>query len=380
MPRELTWQVVVWLAAAGLAGAMMLDRGNGGVYAGIARGRVVQLSVPWDARVRAMPVEPFQPVRRGDVVGVLDDSVLEAQIAAVEAEIGRLRAEHRANRALLEAETHTRRSRWEADARSFDEDASRLAVALREALADLEYDRALLGGLEANAGHLERLVDRGHAATAEVELARAEAAATARRVEQASALVADLEARLAAAEARGSQFRGAAPAAPASDPAADHLTQAIAVQEALRQELVAQREQCVLRAPFDGTVLELHGRAAETPLRRPGEGNMRRPGESVGPGDPVVVVASERPVEIVAWAVEGRDAEIRPGLEVVLTATAPQRQWVDARVTAVGASVERLPERLWGQFQVPEWGRPFLVALPPGFAVAAGDRVDVRVP
>jgi hypothetical protein len=326
-----------------------------------------------------MSVEPFQTVARGDVVAMLDDSVLQGQIAAVEAEIERLRAEHGQDRAILEFDADAQRARWEADARAFERDTAQLAIALHEARVDLEYDRALLQGLESNVAHLDRLVERGHAAGSEVGLARAEAVATARRVEEGARLVADLEARQQDAEARELEFRSRPPGPPSRDPADVHLQNAIAVQEGLLRELLAQRELCVVRAPIDGTVLEIQPRAADAPLQRPGEGNMRRPGESVGPGEPIVVIASARPVEVVAWAPEGRDGSLEAGAAVVLTTMGGRRQIVEAEVSAVGASVERVPERLWGQLQIPEWGRPFLVPLPPDLAVAAGDRIHVRL-
>jgi len=377
--RETAIQLGVWLGAALICVFLLARHARESSWTGLARGRIVHLSVPWDARVEATPVSLFQHVRRGDVVAILDHSVLAAQIQAVEAEIARLRSEHDEIQGLLDAEVAERRSDWSAETRAFARDAAELAVRLKEAEADLEYDRSMLVGLEGNAAILEKMFATGHVAQAEVELARAEAVATANRAAANERLVLDLRGRLAASEAREAEHAGLEPSRPARAPANDHLAQAIAVQVGLQRELEAQRDQCILRAPFDGTVVEIRGRAGEESVRRPGEGDLRRPGEVVGAGEPVIAVAAARPSEIVTYVASGSGDRLRPGVEVELVSGAT-RQVAASVVEAVGPAVERMPESMWGPMQVPRWGRPILVRIPQGFDVAVGDTVGVRLP
>jgi multidrug efflux pump subunit AcrA (membrane-fusion protein) len=346
---------------------------------GLARGRVVQLAVPWAARVDAVSVKLFQRVRRDDVVAILDHGVIAARIEQVQAEIARLRAEHDYERELLEAELGSRRSEWDAEERAFARDATELAIRLREARVELEYDRAMLAGLNASAGSFDALVTAGHAAPTELELARAEATATAKRAAENERLVSDLEARLADAQGRAQRHQGLEPRVPSETPAFDQLQHAIGVQLGLLAELQVQRAQSILRAPFDGMIVEIQGRAGEAALRRPGEGDLRRPGEVVGAGEPVVAIAEERPTEVLVWALDGPGGGVKPGAAIELTSDAPRRQVAVSTIQSVGATMERLPESLWGVERVPRWGRPFLVPIPEGFDVAAGGRVAVRL-
>ena len=378
-PRESVIQLVVWVLAVVACLAIATWRSGSDGIVGVARGRIAQLSVPWSARVTAINVEPFQPVRRGEVLALLDDSLLRAQITTVRAEIERLRAEHVQDEGLLDADVRSRAADWAADDRAFEADAARLAVEQREVQVELDYDRALLVGLQANVARLDDLLARGHAAPSELELVRAEADATARKIAQNERLLADLERRHREAQGRSESFAARAPLRPSRSTAARHVAEAIAVQEGLLRELEAQREQCILRAPFDGRVVEIQGRAGEMAMRRAGEGTIRRPGEVVGPGEPVVVVAAERPTEVVAYAPDGRGAEVRPGIEVIVMATGSLRQRGSARIAAVSPTIERLPERLWPSPLFPQWGRPFVVPLPEGFLATAGDRVRVHI-
>ncbi len=370
--------VVVWVAAAGLFVVLALNRGSSTAMIGLAHAPIAHLSVPWAARVEAVPVALFQAVRRGEVVALLDDDVLQAQIATVEAEIARLEAEHAEASGLLDADVSNRVARWDADRRAFASDAAALAIDLQKVRVDLEYDRALLAGLRANVGSIERLVQQGHSAPAELELARAEAEATARRVDESELLRARLEASWKEAEASRTEYQTLRPLRPHGDAAARHLAQAVTVQHGLRRELEAQRAQCVLSAPFDGRVIGIQGRAGEAALRRPGEGEIRRPGEVVGAGEPVVAIAAEHPTEVVAFSLEG-GAHLEPGLEVMLIPHHGVPRGAISRIVSVSPTVERLPERLWPPGGFPAWGRAFVVPIPRDLDVAAGDSLTVRI-
>ncbi|MBP7149283.1 MAG: HlyD family efflux transporter periplasmic adaptor subunit, partial [Acidobacteria bacterium] len=363
--RDLAVQVAVWTVAALTCVVLLVAREGSPHMVGVARGRIAQLSVPWATRVETVPVELFQEVRAGEVVALLDDDVQEAQIATVRAEIARLKAEHAQTEAEADAEAGERLARWSADERAFARDSAEFAVRIQEVRVDIEEDRALLDGLRAKAELYEKLAARGHASTSDLELARSEAAAVAGRLHENERLEADLAGRLREAEARFGRYGKRPPPAVPRARAADHLQQAIKVQEGLLRELEVQRAQCILRAPFDGVVVPLHGSAGVATLLVPGEGDLRRTGEVVGPGDPVIAIAAEEPTEVVAYALSGgRSPKLRPGMEVELRTTGSARQIGRSRIAAVSPTVERLPDRLWRNAQFPEFGRPCTLPVP----------------
>jgi hypothetical protein len=57
--------------------------------------------------------------------------------------------------------------------------------------------------------------------------------------------------------------------------------------------------------------------------------------------------------------------------------TGAKRRVTRSAIASVGSTIDRLPERLW-ENQIPRWGRPFLVPIPQGLEVVAGERVEIR--
>ncbi len=371
-------QIAVWLAAAAAAVILFQHRSESFQIIGLARGRVSRVSAPYEARVERIPVQLFGPVKKGQVVAVLDDSLLTAQIATISAEIARLRAEYAENQTLLDADVRARLSRWDSENRAFSNDTVQLSVSTQELKAVLEYDRALLEGLRAAMENTEQLAKNGLGPLADFQSAKAEYEATVKKVEENERLLAHLRAERQTAEQRLAAHLQHRPVSPSQEAALAHMRQAIAVQEGLRLELQAQRDEYILLAPCDGIVIELQGRPRDASASRPGEGGMRSPGEVVVPGQTIVAIAQAEPTEIVAYADDHQAPELSPGLPVRLTSGGRRRQVALSEIVAVAPTVQRLPETLWQDPRLPEWGRPVLVRKPPGMTLRVGERVMVR--
>lgn len=367
--------VAVWLAAVAAFALLVAGRGGDAELVGLARGRVVHVAAPVTGRIAEMLVQPAQPVRRGQTIARLDDSVVARQIDALQAESRRLEAEHAEARSVLDAESRHRSAERSAEERSFEAGVADLDLRILELETELASERALLAGLReerrilvdgARDGLVSRLdTDRAIAAH---EASAARVAALERHLERARA-------ERVAAAARTDRFGRERPAPPSAAVAEAHLRATLAAQRALIDELEALREQHVLRAPCDGVVVDLAGTAGETATLRAGEGVVRRAGEVVAAGEPVVAVAETGPSEIVAWVHEGANVALRPGEEVRVAPAGAPRRVVTTRVVAVHPVVERLPERLWRAPGMPAWGRPVVLAVPPDLGVRPGERV-----
>jgi multidrug resistance efflux pump len=61
-----------------------------------------------------------------------------------------------------------------------------------------------------------------------------------------------------------------------------------------------------LKSPIDGVVIAIRGRVNEVLSQRPGEQMVRRAGEVVTAGDPILAVAENEPTEIVAYVSENQ--------------------------------------------------------------------------
>lgn len=345
---------------------------------GVARGRVSQVSAAHAGRIESIPVRLFDRVSKGQVVAVMDDELLVAEILTISAEIERLQAEYKQARSVLSADVENRRSRWEAERRAFANDVAQLTVDILELKTTLAADRALLRGLALEVKNASKLVDDNALPAIELDRAKVAYESLAAKIREDENLLKRLEAEEKTSQEREEDFARHIPVSPSEAIDLDHLRKAIKVQEGLIAELEAQRAETVLRAPFDGVVTEIQPTGGNADLRRPGEGVLRRAGEVVAPGEPILAVAEIQASEIVAYASEHQMAELREGaLMEIKTRTRPFRIG-RSRAVAVAPTVERIPQQLWPNPRVPMWGRPFLVGIPPGMKLSPGELVWVR--
>lgn len=352
--------------------------GQSGSVVGIARGGVFQVSATYVGRIKSIPVRLFDRVSRDQVVAVMDDELLAAQIATISGEIDRLRAEYEQERSMLDADVANRQSKWVAENRVFVGNVAQLKIQMLGLRTVLEEDRPLLKGLALEVTNASRLVK--DKALPEIELVRAKAAhaALAAKIRENEGALKQLEAERKAAQERTGDFARHTPVLPSHEIDSEHLRKAIQVQEGLIRELEAQRAETVLRAPFDGIVIEVQLRAGDAAMRCPGEGVVRRVGEVVAPGEPILAIAETSPSEVIAYAGEHQMNDLREGAVVEIRTRTQPPQTGRSRAVAVAPTVERLPERLWANPQLPAWGRPFVVSIPPRMKLSPGELVWVR--
>lgn len=388
IPLRQQWQLVRYrvlplliFGAAVVMAAWLMGRhaGRSGNVVGIARGRVFQVSATYVGRIRSIPVRLSERVSKGQVVTLMDDSLLVAQISTISGEIERLRAEYEQERSILHADVANRRSGWVAEQRVFAGDVAQLKIKTMELRATLEEDRVLLKGLALEMTNTSRLVSDKALPEIELERARAAHGALAAKIRVSEGdLLKLLAAERKAAQDRTGSYARHTPLMPSQEIDLEHLRKAVRVQERLILELEAQRAETILKAPFDGIVIEVQPGAGDAVMRRPGEGILRRVGEVVAPGEPILAIAEISPSEVIAYAGERQMNALHVGAVVeIKTRTQPaQMGW--SRTVAVTPTIERLPERLWANPQLPTWGRSFLVSIPQGMRLTPGELVWVR--
>ncbi len=65
-------------------------------------------------------------------------------------------------------------------------------------------------------------------------------------------------------------------------------------------------------------------------------------------------------------------------MEVELVRNSDPPQIARSHVIHLGPAIEQLPNRLWRNPNVPQWGRPFLVEIPEGMDLIPGELVGIR--
>jgi len=201
----------------------------------------------------------------------------------------------------------------------------------------------------------------------------------AKNIEENKRLLVHAEEDLAQAVQRRDEFAQQQPQHPPVDSALGVIYKEIEVQEHLIEELRARRMPLVLKSPIDGVVIPILGNANEVALCRPGENTLRRPGEVISAGDPIFAVAEIEPREIVAYVEERQLARVREGMVVEIVKNAEPAQIARSQITYVSPVIEQMPERLWRNPNIPQWGRALLIGIHPDLKLVSGEIVGVKL-
>ncbi|MHC4069682.1 MAG: HlyD family secretion protein [Planctomycetota bacterium] len=382
--RQHAVPVFVWFCALACAIVLFQRRAQRFEVLGIAQGQVRQVAATCSGRLINVPVQLFQKVKEGDVVAiidtVLDDENIEAQLATASAEIQHLQAQLTETESRLEVEATNLQTDRIASERRFYVDVEDARLRVLELKTQLETDRILLEQLELDmkVASARSVRDQNDTAYYEVQKAKLEQAALAKKVQENQRLLEQTEAGLNQAQQRRDEFAQRQPQYLSTDNTLEVLRRAIKVQELRVGELLARREPLVLKAPIDGVVSQILRR----PVRRTGEGvvrqMIRRSGEAVTSGEPILTISGKEPSEIISYVSDEQLAWVRAGMTVQLVKETEPLQIAASKVTYLGPIMEVMPQRLWLVPNIPQWGRPMLIEIPPGMKLLPGEMVGIK--
>ena len=137
--------------------------------------------------------------------------------------------------------------------------------------------------------------------------------------------------------------------------------------DAMIAELQAQLDARAMKAPIDGTVVEVH----------------RRPGQSVRRGKPIMTIAGEAAPFIIGYLREDAPLRAEPGMKVTVRTRGGSRrgQAFETYVNSVAPQVQKIPRRHLHNPNVEEWGFLVQIALPAGMpadaALRPGEMVEL---
>lgn len=370
--------MLVWLLAVAVVGILFYSGTQRFEVVGIAQGEVSQVCAPVDGRLKAVYVKLFENVTKGQVVAALDDELVTAQIATVSATAEHLRSQLvPMQQQILSDIARSELDRVE-EQRRFAVDVERARLEILGLKAQIAADRIMLEDYAAEVKITEDLVQKNTVAPYELQKAQVLYNALAKKVEESEKHLAGAEEQLIEAQRRRDTFAAQTPQQPAIDVALDAIRKEAAVQEKLIEELDIQRRELIMTAPIDGIVVQIPTRTNDAGLRRPGEGIMRKTGEFVRAGEPILVIAQVRPKEIIAYAMTGQIDQVKAGQRVELVKKTVPAKMAQSQITYVSPIVEQLPPRLWINSNMPQWGLPFLISVPEGMELTSGELVSIR--
>lgn len=372
--------VVVWLGALACVIALFYHRSRRFEAVGLARGRVHQVAAPCDGRLKIVCVELFDEVAKGQTLAALDDQLLKAQMATTCAEIEHLMAQLIPTQEQLLAEAANLETTHVGDQRRFIVDVENARLRILQLRALIASDQITREDLAIEVKILQELVRQDAVAPYELQRAQVQYDSLAKKIEENEHLLEQAKIDFEQTQQRRDEFAMRQLQHPSADSALEVIRKQAQVQEKLLEQLLVQRDSLVMKAPVDGTVIQIRANANNVALRRTGEGVLRRPGEVVLAGDPILTIAEPQPTEVIAYARQGQLNWVREGMAVELMEFAQdggKLQVGHSQVTHVGPAVEQMPQQLWRNPNIPEWGRPFLVKIPPQMTLVIGERVGI---
>jgi len=370
--------VLVWLVAVVSVVWLFQRRVQRFEVLGLAQGRVCEVASACDGRLKTVSVELFEKVGKGQVLVLLDDELLKAQIATVSAEIEHLMAQLIPAQDVLVTEAANLETDSVAAQRRFCVDVENIRLRILELKTLIETDSILLEDLAVEVKIAQQLLDEDAIAPYQLQKAKMQYHALNTKIEANQNLLEQAKIYLSQAQQRRDEFAQRRPFHPSVDSALEPIRKSIKVQEKLIDELLAQCRSLIITSPIEGVVTQIQGPANQVALRRPGEAVLRTPGEVVLAGEPILVVAEARPSEIIAYVAEGQLGRVREGLTVEIIKQRDPPQIAPSQVVCVGPVVEAMPQQLWQDPRITQWGRPILVKVPPDMELVPGERVGIR--
>jgi multidrug resistance efflux pump len=349
--KQKTLPLVVWCACAVLAVGMLLSRARRFEYVGVASAPSYEISSRTAATVASVGVGLYDKVGVGDVVVVLDDTQVKAAVETARANVRRLSAELDAAKAGLGLATDLRRF-------AVDEERQRLdALSIK---VTLESDRVELERRKIEVRRADALRAANLLSDADRDNARLSYEQLKRRNEENERLLQETEDAVRRTQARRVDYEHGG-AGSGNEPAAFRpLREGINVEVQRLKEVETQREALVLKSPVAGRVSRI----------------LAARGQSVVAGEPILLIEEESVKEIVAYLREGDIRAVAPSSKVRITSVRSGRV-ADSVVIAVGPGLEALPQRLWKNPQMAEYGLGVTIGASPLMALTPGELVSV---
>ena len=384
--------ILVWLGAVACVIGLFTRRSQRFEIVGMARSPVVHVSVNCAARLRSVPVKLFENVTKGQTVAIVNTVLdneqprieLQTQLDAILAEIEHLSAQLVPTQEILLAEESDRVINRIARMRTFDNDIVNARIQILSLRSQIASDRIVLEDLAMETKIVRDLVEQKALAPYEQEKAQVQYDALAKKIEENDKLLEQAKSDLPQAQQRRDEYAKNHPFNPSVNDALEVIRKQIAVQERLMDGVLAQlealkaRENLELKAPIDGVIIPIEQQANEALMRRPGEKIIGQPGEVFTAGEPILAIAEARPSEIIAYIGDRLLGQVEKNMPVELIKNREPLQIARSQITQIGPTMELMPERMWLNPNMPQWGRPVSIEIPEGLELIPGEMIGIR--
>ena len=360
--KQRSLPLIVWSVCALLCVVLLTNRARSFQYIGLAQAPQYEVSASATGTIDTLVVALFQDVQAGEVVATLDERSVLASIETTNARITKLQADLGSARAQMFSGSGSGLADFNADLRRFqiDEEDRRLeGLSLRVVVESDEVERSRLW-LEVERNR--ELLGDGIIGQSFFETIQAAHDVVDTRLTKNKILLAQTDEEFQVARERRRAYEGELSVIPEAAPQLLPLQEAITIEAARLREIQVQRASLVLRSPVDGRVSSVYGRR----------------GQAVVPGEPVVMISERSVSEIVAYLAEADGLRVEEQQPVRLVSHTRPGVVSDSVVLRVSPGIEVLPQRLWRNPQIADYGRAVVIAPQAAMKLTPGETIEVR--
>ncbi len=352
----------VWLCAILLLFVWAGGRSRYLVGVGIVEARQTLVSPIVDGNLQSLAVDIFEEIRAGQILAMMDDTVIGAELAVAAAEMAQLRAEVLAESRRLDSNDAEQEADELNTLRRFQMNEAEAELDYLVMISEQEADTIKLGRLLLEMNRQRDLVDQDIGTEELYDDARLRHEELSKELEENELAIKSAKEMLEQATQRRSELEEQFQIPGGGDFLAP-IREELNVQAAKISEIKQRRAMLALTAPVSGQVMHI----------------FHRPGETVLAGDPIMAIADTGYQRVLAYVDERSAGEVRSGNEVRLQSEHRPDRIIVGRVESAGAAIQELPIALRKTPVFPEWGFPVLITDIPQGVFLPGERLKVRI-
>jgi multidrug resistance efflux pump len=356
--------LLFWSAAGVSAWMLHQNRPITQEFIGLVRNTEVEVASAIDGRIDNFSIALYQFVETGEVIATFDPAQIQAGIATARAALTKLRSELGAERARIENAERTNGFDRDMELRRYLSDESEARIDGLQVQGSIASNVVQEQRLRVRLTRIRALAEQGLTPTADVEELELRIERIAAEIASDRELLASNLEELENARQRTDFYRESLPEPPQYNPIIEPLNLALDVQEAAIDELLITARELVVRAPVDGHVASLTGHR----------------GRVVMAGEPLLSLIPTGVFEVEVFIPESALGTLKVDDTVLLTSTVDPTLSVESLVIRIAPDIRALPNRLWLDPAIPEYGRVALVRGAPSLSLSPGERVLVRRP
>ncbi len=367
--------VIVWVAAIAGVVALFFFRSQRIEVIGLARAQTHTVSTVLPGRVVDLPIALFKPVAKGQVVAIIDTLAdddaakdkLEGQKATLNAQIKHLNAQLVPTRESIEAEAATLEASMSNDYRNYALDVEKASLLTLELKTQIATDEITLETLVAKIKTTRDLIEQDVIDPSELEIAQLEHNTTLAQITENKNQLKEASLQLGNAQSRLNTFKNKQIQAPSVEPALNVIRMEIDVYHKQIDDITSQlasiqkRQNLTLTAPFDGFITHIQSTLTEV----------------VDVNQPILTITKANPTQVVAYIDNYYIDELQKAMEIQVIKLGSNIKVTECPIESIGSVVEQLPQQLWRDPTIPQWGRPFLVHVE-NMNLVAGEKVGLR--